>query len=63
MLFGKVEKDQRQAIEIAQNTSLDKIAELGRRLINFHQKNEDWSLFNERAEVLENAFRDMESNL
>ena len=63
VLFGKVEKDQGQAIEIAQNTSLDKIAELGRRLINFHQKNEDWSLFNERAEVLENAFRDMESNL
>jgi hypothetical protein len=63
VLFGNVEKDQRQAIEIAQNTSLDKIANLRRRLINFHQEDGDWSVFDERAEVLENAFRDMESNL
>lgn len=62
-LFKQVDRDQRQAVETAQNTSLDMIAALQRRLVNYVKGNGDWSVFDGRAEVLENAFRDMESNL
>lgn len=61
-LFKQVDRDQRQAVETAQNTSLDMIAALQRRLINYFKGDGDWSVFGDRAEVLENAFRDMESN-
>ncbi len=61
-LFKQVDRGQRQAVETAQNTSLDMIAALQRRLINYFKGEGDWSVFDDRAEVLENAFRDMESN-
>jgi hypothetical protein len=63
VLLGLVERDSGQAIEIAQARSLDKIALLRRRLVNFYNGEGDWSVFDEREEVLENAFRDMESSL
>lgn len=63
VLLGQVDRDRRTAVEIAQATSLDKIAILQRRLVNFYKQGGDWSVFDERGQVLENAFRDMESNL
>ena len=63
VILGMADKDRRAAIEIAQSDNLDKVRLLQRRLVNFHQADGDWSVFGERKEVLEDAFRDMESIL
>jgi hypothetical protein len=63
VLMRVPDKDHQQAIEIAQSENLDKIRTLQRRLVNFYQEGGDWSGFGERREVLEDAFRDMESTL
>ena len=57
------EKEHGRAIEIAQSENLDRMAQLRRRLINFHKEGGDWSVFSGQKEVLEDAFRDMESTL
>ena len=63
VLMRVPEKGHQTAIEIAQSENLNKIRQLHRRLVNFYKENGDWSVFGERKEVLEDAFRDMESTL
>lgn len=63
VILGVTDKDRRMAIEIAQSENLDKVRALQRRLINFYQADGDWSVFGDRREALEDAFRDMESKL
>jgi hypothetical protein len=63
VLMSVPDRGHQLAIEMAQSQNLDKIRTLQRRLVNFYKLGEDWSVFNERKEVLEDAFRDMESTL
>jgi len=63
ILFRQSDKVQQQGIEAAQAQSLDKVEALERRLRNF-LKVKEWSVFGEeRAQVLEDAYLDMESEL
>jgi hypothetical protein len=62
VLGGHLNKEHQQAVEIAQAQSLDMIERLERRLKNFIKEDGDWSVFGEQREnVLEDAFLDMES--
>jgi hypothetical protein len=63
VLLKMPDKDHQTAIEIAQSGNLDKVRALQRRLVNFYKAGGDWAFFNEHQEVLEDAFRDMESTL
>ena len=63
VLLGVPDHSHQLAIEIGQSQNLDKIRSLQRRLVNFYKEGEDWSVFNERRAVLEDAYRDMESTL
>lgn len=64
VLGGHQAKGYQESVEIALAQSLDMIEKLERRLNNFIKEDGNWSVFGEeRQNVLEDAFLDMESTL